>query len=212
MIGGILRTITSALTHAIFNAGANIMAMGTTMATKECDVFTYLFAKSDGTVYITLSRIPYANLRSDFDLSDSSVEKYGSASTASGIATTDIGVVIGRFACTNSGSANYYWSVPTFTASNLIQRPIYETRKLTYLPTWAGWTNNTTTLDYKLIGSVMIIFPSGFGGTSNSATTTGTLPFAYGGTSCVVPIGVIDNSAWLGTVGRLYLANGSNAL
>jgi hypothetical protein len=53
----------------------------------------------------------------------------------SGFTTTDEVEVIGRFAATLSAGAGYTWTVPTFTAANLIQRPIYETRWLDWTPT-----------------------------------------------------------------------------
>lgn len=52
--------------------------------------------------------------------------------------------------------ADHAWSVPTSTSSNLIQRPIYETRLLDWLPTvyWSGSMTVTGTISnqkYRLV-------------------------------------------------------------
>lgn len=207
-IGDTVRGITSALS-VTKNAATNWCNAGSAeLATKEIDYFVYLGYNATDGVVIGFSRYPGANSYDDFSTTTTN-EKYCAISTITTAAATDYYEVIGRFAATLSAGAGYTWSVPTYTAKNLIQRPIYETRVLTWLPTWAGWSNNTATMNYKVIGNQMIIYAWGGGGTSNSATATGTLPFVYAGTSCVFPIGVIDNSAWQAAVGRLYLGNGS---
>ncbi len=207
-IGDTVRTISAALSVAKADGTNWCNAGSAELATKEIDYFVYLGYNATDGVVIGFSRIPSAAQYSDFSVTTTN-EKYCAISTITTAASTDYYEVVGRFAATLSAGAGYTWSVPTFTAINLIQRPIYETRVLTWLPTWAGWTNNTSTMNYKVVGNQMIIYPWGGGGTSNSATTTGTLPFIYAGTSCVFPIGVIDNSAWQAAVGRLYLGNGS---
>ena len=50
---------------------------------------------------------------------------------------------IGRFAATLSAGAGYTWSVPTYTASNLIQRPIFETSRLDWVPSGTNFTIGT---------------------------------------------------------------------
>lgn len=210
-IGDTMRAITSALSVAKAD-GTNWMNAGSSeLATKEIDYFVYLGYNATDGVVIGFSRIPGANQYSDFSTTTTN-EKYCAISTIANAASTDYYEVIGRFAATLSAGAGYTWSVPTFTAANLIQRPIYETRVLSWLPTWAGWSDNTSTMNYHVSGTNMFIHPWGGGGTSNSATTTGTLPFLYGGISCVFQIGVVDNSAWQAAVGRLYLANGSKTI
>lgn len=133
-IGDTVRTLTAALS-VTKNAGTNWFNAGATeLATKEIDYFVYLgYNATDGTV-IGFSRIPYATLYSDF--SDTSThEKYAGISTITNASAGDNYVNIGRFAATLSAGAGYTWSVPTFTNKNLIQKPIYETRWLNYVPT-----------------------------------------------------------------------------
>jgi len=207
-IGDTVHMLTAALSVSKADGTNWCNAGSAELATQEVDYFVYLGYNATDGVVIGFSRYPGAKSYDDFSATSTN-EKYCAISTITTAAATDYYEVIGRFAATLSAGAGYTWSVPTYTAKNLIQRPIYETRVLTWLPTWAGWSNNTATMNYKVIGNQMIIYPWGGGGTSNSATTTGTLPFVYAGTSCVFPIGVIDNSAWQAAVGRIYLGNGS---
>jgi hypothetical protein len=130
------------------NAGANTFNSGSSeLATKEIDYFPYLSWKAaSSAVVLLVSRVPYACLYSDFS---STATAWDYAAYSSAPASTDDVVVIGRFAATLSASAAYNWSVPTFTSKNLIQRPIWNTRPLTWTPTHAaggaGYTNAPTT-------------------------------------------------------------------
>ncbi len=136
-IGDIVRQITGALSVTI-NAGANNFNAGSAeLATKEIDYFTYLFWNTaTSAVSILVSRLPYGNVYGDFNATPTN-EK--ALNVNAGGNTTDAVELIGRFAATLSAGAGYTWSVPTFTTANLIQRPIYETRFLTYSPTLT-WT------------------------------------------------------------------------
>jgi len=81
--------------------------------------------------------------------------------------------------------AGYTWSVPTFIASNLIQRPIYETRDIDYLPTitYNGTTPSGTEIKrvrYKIVSNRVFLsihqeFTVAWVGNS---TVTATLPMS----------------------------------
>jgi hypothetical protein len=88
-------------------------------------------------VVIGFSRIPYAKQYNDFSVTTTN-EKYCAISTITNAATTDPYAVIGRFEATLSATANFYWSVPTYTPVNLIQYPIWNTRRLAYALIWAA--------------------------------------------------------------------------
>jgi hypothetical protein len=90
-----------------------------------------------------MARISHANLISDFSTTYSN-EKYGGISFEY-MTSTDKVVNIGRFGATLSAGAGYTWTVPTFTPTNLIQRPIYETRWLTWVPKAYGVTGSIGT-------------------------------------------------------------------
>lgn len=178
-IGDSVYTLTSALSRVLadgtnwFNAGSS------ELATKEIDYFAYLVWDSNSSaVGLTFARIPSANLISDFSATTTN-EKY--CAGQSDFTSTDEVEVIGRFAATLSAGAGYTWSVPTYTAVNLIQRPIYETRVLTWVPTWTGYSSNPTgtICNYKITGSRMWIdMQFGGNGTSNATTNKFTVPFA----------------------------------
>jgi len=100
--------------------------------------------------------------------------------------TTDEVAVIGRFAATLSAGAGYTWSVPTYTAANLIQKPIYTTRRLTWLPTFTcsgSMTFGTLTRTenyYQIDGNQMTILANDIGTTAGVASNNilFTLPFS----------------------------------
>jgi hypothetical protein len=143
-IGNNIREISSSLS-VTKNAGTNWCASGSSMlATKEVDYFVYLGYNATNGVVVGFSRIPYACSYDDFSTTTTN-EKYCAISTITSAVATDEYVVVGRFASTLSAGAGYTWSVPTFTAKNLIQRPIFETRSLTYVPTITAETGTITT-------------------------------------------------------------------
>ncbi len=184
-IGGVVRSLTSALSITK-NAGTNWFNAGSAeLATKEIDYFVYLcWDTSTNLIKIGYSRIPGAHLiaSSDFTLGDPTAEKCILIDSAN---NNDEVVNVGRFAATLSAGGGYTWSVPTFTASNLIQRPIYETG-------WNSWTplvsatesmtwNNSVTAQYyyKLSGEIIFydVYAQGTTGGSASYGLMLTLPF-----------------------------------
>lgn len=145
-INNTVRAITSATNVSVTkNAGTNYLNLGSAeLATKETDLFVYLgWNTAVAGEMLIVSRIPYATTIADFTLNDTG-EKGLFQSNAASSALTDPVVNIGRFAATLSAGAGYTWTVPTFTATNLIQRPIYETRSLTYVPVMTGWSGTPT--------------------------------------------------------------------
>jgi hypothetical protein len=127
-MGDTVRSITAALSVTV-NAGANSFNAGSAeLATKEIDYFVGLMWRNSS-VAIGFSRhTNHASLNST-----ATSENYLAASAA--FTAVDYYTVIGRFAATLSAGAGYTWTVPTFTEYNLIQRPIYETRWLNWVPT-----------------------------------------------------------------------------
>ena len=184
-IGDAIRSITGALS-VTKNAGTNWFNAGSSeLATKEIDYFAYLGYNATDGVVIGFSRIPYATEYSQFSTTSTN-EKYCAISTITNAAAGDDYVVIGRFAATLSAGAGYTWSVPTFTSKNLIQRPIYETRELTYVPTvsYAGGSTNPTSLTvssatYKVVSEIVypLVVYSLVKGTGNRTHCIFTIPF-----------------------------------
>jgi hypothetical protein len=190
MIGGVVRSITGAISIPA-NAGTNWLNAGSAeLATKEIDFFVFLrYSTSDSATLIGFTRYPGVNIISDFTAS-ATAEK---GRRISGTATaTDQCVIIGRFAATLSAGAGYTWSVPTFTASNLIQRPIYETRWLDWLPTitYSGGTTDPTSntvnvARYRLSGNMVNLYMKStlVFGSGNRTATFFTLPIGRFDTS-----------------------------
>lgn len=207
-IGGTIRPITAALSVAKAD-GTNWFNSGSAeLATKEVDYFAYLGYNATDGVVLGFSRIPYATLYSDFSATSTN-EKYCAISTITNAAAGDNYVNIGRFAATLSAGAGYTWSVPTYTTANLIQRPIYETRWLSWAPTYAGFSAAPATTDYYLLRNkdVFINYNDGGNtGTSNANNFTYTLPFASAATQTLCNYGLgLDNNVIVATA-QLFAA------
>lgn len=162
MIWGVMRIITGALS-VTKNAGTNWFNSGATeLATLEIDYFVYLGYNTTDWVVIWFSRIPYWTQYSSFSATTTN-EKYCAISTITNATSTDYYTNIWRFAATLSATASFNWSVPTFTATNLIQRPIYETRWIDWSPQYSAqwamtWTSVTTTLaKYRINGNTLFL-------------------------------------------------------
>lgn len=174
-IWDVVRSITSTLSKTVLAWSFSWFNMGSTeLATKEVDLFTYI-SWNWTNIGIWFSRIPYGNIASDFNLTNVDNEKYIQSSTS--ISWNNQVVNIGRFAATLSAGAGYTWSIPTFTASNLIQRPIYETRWISSNANRVWFSTSWSTVNYKIIWShISHIFDIWW--TSNATNFSFTLPFS----------------------------------
>jgi hypothetical protein len=144
-IGDTYRSITAALS-VTKNAGTNWFNSGAAeLATQEIDYFVYLGYNATDGVVIGFARIPFAHRYDDFSATTTN-EKYCAISTITTAAAGDYYENVGRFAATLSAGAGYTWTVPTFTARNLIARPIYTTRNLTWNPTVTAGSGTPTTV------------------------------------------------------------------
>lgn len=173
-----VRTISQAISVTMADGTNWFNAGSAELATKEIDYFVYLIWNSaNSRVSIAVSRIPYYKNWSEVTDSNTSERNFEYDSNFGSAVANDECEVVGRFAATLSAGAGYTWSVPTFTAENLIQRPIYETRNLSWLPTYSAsssmtWTSVTTTsATYKLTGKVCDIFFRAIGTTGGTAST-----------------------------------------
>jgi hypothetical protein len=212
-IGDTVRTITAALS-VTKNAGTNWFAAGSAeLATQEIEYFVYLGYNATDGVVVGFSRIPFASQYDDFS-STTTNEKYCAISTISNAAAGDDYELIGRFAATLSAGAGYTWTVPTFTTINLVQRPIYESRILTYQPAYTGWSNATGTAVYQIIGRDVHVPQVTPTGTSNAATAKMTLPFtvASGVITDLRNCYVVDSGTGATSPGRVYIAASTNAV
>ncbi len=169
-IGDTVRAITAALSVTKadgtnwFNAGA------AELAAREIDYFVYLGYNATDGVVVGFSRIPYASEYSQFSATTTN-EKYCAISTITNAAAGDDYEVIGRFAATLSAGAGYTWTVPTFTNINLIQRPVYETRWLIWLPTYSA--NGSMTFTDTALGNYQIRYDTLFYQLNSYGTTGG---------------------------------------
>jgi len=187
-IGDTVRPITSALS-VTKNDGTNWFNAGSAeLATKEIDYFVYLGYNATDGVVIGFSRIPYANQYGDFSTTTTN-EKYCAISTITTAASTDYYENIGRFAATLSAGAGYTWTVPTFTAANLIQRPIYTTNSFQFVPTitvQSGGTSPTYSTtsaraiiqNNKISGTIVLNNTSGGTAGNGAGILTVKLPFS----------------------------------
>ncbi|MDD4027022.1 MAG: hypothetical protein PHO75_02420 [Candidatus Shapirobacteria bacterium] len=186
-IGDNIRSITSALS-VTKNAGTNWFNSGSAeLATFEVDYFVYLGYNTTDGVTIGFSRIPWGKEYDDFNATSTN-EKYCAISTITHAASGDDYELIGRFAAILSAGAGYTWTVPTFSNKNLIQRPIYETRLLTFNSVLTNVTegNGTKTAQYVLNNNKTVFLNLEFilGNTSSvSSVIFFSIPFAQVGSS-----------------------------
>lgn len=186
-INNTVRSLTTSLS-VTKNAATNWCNAGSAeLATKEIDFTAYIIwntTPATDILDIGFSRIPYGTVYSDFSGTTTN-ERYLAYGNASAPTSTDDVVNIGRFAATLSAGAGYTWSVPTFTNTNLIQRPIFETRILTYTAalTWTGGAAPTggtgLVYSYQVMGNKLYIKGQGYSMTAGTTVTklVATLPF-----------------------------------
>ena len=152
-IGWVIRTITSALsyTEIVWQNYYNLWSAE--LATKEVDLFVYLCQDTlVNTITIAWARIPYWITKADFDFSWFDREKW--LNTVNNTSTDKV-VNIGRFNAILS--ATYDWSIPA--TSVIINRPVFETRKLEYIPQFSNsilsWYNYAY---YQIISNRMYVW------------------------------------------------------
>ena len=220
-IGDTVRTISAALSVTKADGTNWCNAGSSELATKEIDYFVYLGYNATDGVVIGFSRIPSASQYSDFSTTTTN-EKYCAISTITTAASTDYYEVVGRFAATLSAGAGYTWSVPTFTAQNLIQRPIYETRTLSFTPTItvsAGTAPTYTgafTNNYQVVGA-KLKFSSYWSNTAAGTAGAGTnpifstIPFIVSGTWGILGYGDVFESGGT-TCTYVVKSNGTNSI
>lgn len=213
-IGNTVRPVQVATSFTLAD-GTNWFNSGSAeLGTKEIDYFVYVVWDSDSAIVaLSASRIPYGNLVSDFSGTTTN-EKH--LVNHANFTSTDEVEVIGRFAATLSLSGtSHVWTVPTFTAANLIQYPIYETRWLAWTADFPTSTAMTVadeviaTAKYKISSQVLRyqIRLTGFtiGGTPN-AIIINTLPF-----DAVNDVQVTGAMLWVDNAGGGFGGNRINA-
>lgn len=212
-IGDTIRTISAALSVTKADGTNWLKAGSAELATKEVDYFVYLFWDSvNSAVKLGFSRFPGAAVIGDFNVNQDN-EKGICIEAGGTLTAADTCELIGRFAATLSAGAGYTWSVPTYTASNLIQRPIYETRWLSFSSALSGWSGTPTQIaQYKVMYNHVMVNFAVTAGVSNATTATGTLPFINGDASniVIIPYRVADNSSVVTTPGSLQIDNNAN--
>ena len=141
---------------------------------KEIDYFVYLgYKSSGGSIVIGFSRICHAIAYGDFSTTSTDDDYFAASDT---MASTDQVEVIGRFNAISSGSASYNWSIPA--TSIIISRPIFETRKLSWTPSYSAQSPMTYTsvstnqADYQVHGREITFVLNASGTTGGSAGTT----------------------------------------
>lgn len=184
-IGNNMRLITSALSVTA-NAATNWFNSGASeLATVEQDYFVYVGYNATDGVVLGFARIPWGTRYDSFSTT-STAETYCKISTITNASAADFYENCGRFAATLSGGAAYTWAVPTFTAVNLRPKPTYETRWLSWNPTYSAsgsltYTSvSTTYAKYKLRFENELVWELRSSGTLGGSASTelyATLPF-----------------------------------
>lgn len=191
-IGNTIRKISAALSVTTADGTNWCNAGSAELATQEIDYFVYLaWEASANAVRIGFSRIPSARIYDNFSTTSTN-EKY--AKWDNDPEAGDECEVVGRFNAILGASATYLWSLPA--TSIVISRPIYETRWLTWVPTWTGFSVNPSTGTYQYLVKIDNIKLNivGGNGTSNATSFTFTLPFTSADSSLIIIRGVDSGS------------------
>lgn len=217
-IGGVVRVITAATTDvnvaggtADYNSGN---AGSAELSGKEIDWFAYLIWDASASVTrLGISRIPYAGQTSEFSSADTNEKAILVNADVETVGTNPV-VNIGRFAAIlTNNSGTYNWSVPTFTAINLIQRPIFNTRWLSFAPTLTGGTSSSAIGPvYQLIDKTCTVQCKQLGNASNATSKSFVVPFALcAGTAqySAAIINATDNGTNLSTLAHLEMTDTS---
>jgi hypothetical protein len=222
-INGVLRTCTAALSVTAAD-GTNWANLGASeFATIEQDLFVYLIwntGPATDIVDIAWSRVPYGSVYSEFSATNTNEKylKYGNGTAPN--ATDDL-VNIGRIAATLSAGAGYTWtssSASAPTSINTVQRPVYETRMLAWLPTQTGYSADPTNVAYRYTiksNLVHCYIWQATSGTSNATTITLSAPFTsltLTNSNWLGFASAVDNTAALTTPARLLVASNSNSI
>ncbi len=174
-IGGVIRTITSALSCPVYSGANALNLWSAELATKEADIFVHLYWYDTATparVWICIARLPIVTDLSIWYLDEKGIY-YDYDGSHSPSATTPV-VNIGRFNATLSAGAGYTWSIPA--TSVIINNPTFFTRTIQWWSqTW--WTANNL-LFYYTINWDRVDFSFDASGTSNSTSSYITLPFS----------------------------------
>lgn len=206
-IGNTVRTISAALSVTFADA-TNWFNLGVSeFATIEQDLFVYLgYRASDTSVFIGVSRIPYGRIYSEFNATNTDGKYLGYSGSAP--AATDEVEVVGRFNAILGVSATFIWSLPA--TSIIINRPIYETRYLTYTPTVGGFSGTPTVAGYYHIIGRQMTFYINISGESNATNFTFTSPLKVSNEGAL-PARIMDNGGanYSTTPGMAYFTDGS---
>ncbi len=182
-IGNTERKLVAALSLTLAD-GTNWMNAGSSeLATYEIDYFTYLgWDATNSLIRLCISRISRGRIYSDFSATSTNETYLAKSGTLN---STDEVEVVGRFNAILGVSATYLWTIPA--TSIVISRPIYETRWLSWEPTYgatapmtyadAGVTTERARYQVQREGVLYDIsaYPGTTGG-SASASVTCTLP------------------------------------
>jgi len=176
-IGNTIRKITAALS-VTKNAGTNWCNAGSAeLATKLVNYFVYLGYNATDGVVIGFSRIPYARAYGDFSAT-STLDRYAAISTITSAVSTDVYENVGRFSATLSAGAGYTWTISG--TGDVINRPVYETDWLAWVPVLGGFSVAPTWIStrYKVQGNILFFYlRDSAAGTSNATTFTISVPF-----------------------------------
>jgi hypothetical protein len=197
-IGNTYRSITAALS-VTKNAGTNWCNAGSAeLATQEIDYFVYFGYNATDGVVIGFSRIPWGRKYSEFSTT-TTAETYCAISTITNAAADDEYVNIGRFGAILSAGAGYTWTVPIYTADNLVQRPIYETRSLVWKPT----ITNLTVGNGSIAGTYFLVSRMCYMGMNINFQSTSSIAgsLAIANLPFVPALGILTNSATITDAG-----------
>jgi hypothetical protein len=215
-IAGKTRKVTSALSVTL-NSGTNQFLAGSAVtAAREIDYFTYMgYRVASDTVFLAFARLPY--FATYADASATIANQAYLAYTGSAPASTDLLQVIGRFNATKSASAGFNWSVPA--TSVIVNKPITESRWLTWQPTYSASGSMTFTSVTTSFAKYIVRSPGVFeialravgtvGGTISNQIDS-TLPFVSANRTQTIALASLALPSGVNNAGVAFNSTNSN--
>jgi hypothetical protein len=213
-VGNTLRILETALSVTKADGTNWGNAGGTRFATKEIDWFVYIIwdtVPATDELDIGFSRIPFALDTSYFSATTTN-EKYIASANGSALTANNECSVIGRFNAILSATAAFNWSLPA--TAIVINRPIYRTRPLDWVPAWTGYSADPTSTSYQYLidnNICKVWIRETTSGTSNATSLSCNSPLTPSTITNAVWIGLgagFDNGARLATPVRCNMSSG----
>ncbi len=212
-IGNTVRAIISALS-VTKNDGTNWADLGgVELATQDTDLFAYaVWLSASSAVGLGWSRRADGITYADFSGTTTNSSYLASSTIPS---ASDEVELIGRFNATLSAGGSHLWSIPA--TAIVINRPIFETRIMSWQPDYTGFSVNPLGIHLWQVSykNIRFVIKHTTSGTSNTTGFTLTSPYAtktITNFAVLHPAQITDNGVSTANAGCLNISTGTKVI